>query len=177
MGRNFPAVDSPHGILRVGDSSSSHSGVHKRVQIFNYPLFFHALAQIWTSLQIFVKLPSIKYNDISFSPSWLKHDLKSSRRWVWRSMEEVRTSETSANLYQTTRHYNPEDSHLLSWVVSCVKTGGWTEDRTVLIGVPIVCVRPLQESLFFCTYYDNSLQHCAAVAKYLPLATNGTINC
>jgi hypothetical protein len=27
-------------------------------------------------------------------------------------MEAVRTSETSVNFYQTTRRYNPEDSHL-----------------------------------------------------------------
>jgi hypothetical protein len=27
-------------------------------------------------------------------------------------MEAASTSETSANFYQTTRHYNPEDSHL-----------------------------------------------------------------
>jgi hypothetical protein len=28
-------------------------------------------------------------------------------------MEAARSSETSVNLYQTTRRYNPEDSHLL----------------------------------------------------------------
>jgi hypothetical protein len=28
-------------------------------------------------------------------------------------MEAARTSETSVNFYQTTRRYNPEDSHLL----------------------------------------------------------------
>jgi hypothetical protein len=27
-------------------------------------------------------------------------------------MEAARTSETLVNFYQTTRHYNPEDSHL-----------------------------------------------------------------
>jgi hypothetical protein len=27
-------------------------------------------------------------------------------------METARTSETLVNIYQTTRHYNPEDSHL-----------------------------------------------------------------
>jgi hypothetical protein len=27
-------------------------------------------------------------------------------------MEAARTSEMSVNIYQTTRHYNPEDSHL-----------------------------------------------------------------
>jgi hypothetical protein len=27
-------------------------------------------------------------------------------------MEAARTSETSVNVYQTTRRYNPEDSHL-----------------------------------------------------------------
>jgi hypothetical protein len=27
-------------------------------------------------------------------------------------MEAASTSETSVNFYQTTRHYNPEDSHL-----------------------------------------------------------------
>jgi hypothetical protein len=27
-------------------------------------------------------------------------------------MERAYTSETSVNFYQTTRHYNPEDSHL-----------------------------------------------------------------
>jgi hypothetical protein len=27
-------------------------------------------------------------------------------------MEEASTSETFVNYYQTTRHYNPEDSHL-----------------------------------------------------------------
>jgi hypothetical protein len=29
-------------------------------------------------------------------------------------MEEASTSETLVNLYQTTRRYNPEDSHLLT---------------------------------------------------------------
>jgi hypothetical protein len=29
-------------------------------------------------------------------------------------MEAARTSETLVNFYQTTRRYNPEDSHLLS---------------------------------------------------------------
>jgi hypothetical protein len=29
-------------------------------------------------------------------------------------MEAVKTSETSVNLYQSTRRYNPEDSHLHS---------------------------------------------------------------
>jgi hypothetical protein len=33
-------------------------------------------------------------------------------------MEAARTSETSVNFYQTTRHYNPEDSHLLSLELS-----------------------------------------------------------
>jgi hypothetical protein len=28
-------------------------------------------------------------------------------------MEAARTSETLVNFYQTTRHYNPEDSHLM----------------------------------------------------------------
>jgi hypothetical protein len=27
-------------------------------------------------------------------------------------MEAASTSETSVNVYQTTRHYNPEDSHI-----------------------------------------------------------------
>jgi hypothetical protein len=30
-------------------------------------------------------------------------------------MEAARTSETLVNFYQTTRHYNPEDSHLLTF--------------------------------------------------------------
>jgi hypothetical protein len=35
--------------------------------------------------------------------------------WVvapWMMMEAARTSETLLNFYQTTRRYNPEDSHL-----------------------------------------------------------------
>jgi hypothetical protein len=31
---------------------------------------------------------------------------------IIRVMEAARTSETFANFYQTTRRYNPEDSHL-----------------------------------------------------------------
>jgi hypothetical protein len=30
-------------------------------------------------------------------------------------MEAARTSETLVNFYQTTQHYNPEDSHLNSY--------------------------------------------------------------
>jgi hypothetical protein len=30
-------------------------------------------------------------------------------------MEAARTSETSVNFYQTTRRYNPEDSHLRTY--------------------------------------------------------------
>jgi hypothetical protein len=33
-------------------------------------------------------------------------------------MGAARTCETSVNLYQTTRRYNPEDSHLNMWIVS-----------------------------------------------------------
>jgi hypothetical protein len=32
-------------------------------------------------------------------------------------MEAARTSETLVNFYQTTRRYNPEDSHLSKWNV------------------------------------------------------------
>jgi hypothetical protein len=31
-------------------------------------------------------------------------------------MEAAWTSETSVNFYQTTRRYNPEDSHLLTFI-------------------------------------------------------------
>jgi hypothetical protein len=31
-------------------------------------------------------------------------------------MEAARTSETLVNFYQTTRRYNPEDSHLRLWL-------------------------------------------------------------
>jgi hypothetical protein len=31
---------------------------------------------------------------------------------IWVMMEAARTSETLVNFYQTTWHYNPEDSHL-----------------------------------------------------------------
>jgi hypothetical protein len=41
-------------------------------------------------------------------------------------MEAARTSETLVNFYQTTRHYNPEDSHLQiifnSQLIFCVET-------------------------------------------------------
>jgi hypothetical protein len=33
-------------------------------------------------------------------------------------MEAASTSETTANFYQTTRRYNPEDSHLISLISS-----------------------------------------------------------
>jgi hypothetical protein len=36
----------------------------------------------------------------------------STRRYIALMMEAARTSETLANFYQTTRRYNPEDSHL-----------------------------------------------------------------
>jgi hypothetical protein len=35
-----------------------------------------------------------------------------STRLIALMMEAARTSETLVNFYQTTRHYNPEDSHL-----------------------------------------------------------------
>jgi hypothetical protein len=38
-------------------------------------------------------------------------------------MEAARTSETLVNFYQTTRRYNPEDSHLSMKEFYCVFTG------------------------------------------------------
>jgi hypothetical protein len=49
--------------------------------------------------------------------------MRFSRRWVRRRraialmMEAARTSETLVNFYQTTRRYNPEDSHLLRFLM------------------------------------------------------------
>jgi hypothetical protein len=37
-------------------------------------------------------------------------------------MEAARTSETLVNFYQTTRRYNPEDSHLLNSTETSIKT-------------------------------------------------------
>jgi hypothetical protein len=43
--------------------------------------------------------------------------------WVILIMEAVSTSETSINFYQTTRHYNSEDSRLNSRCFSSEKLG------------------------------------------------------
>jgi hypothetical protein len=37
-------------------------------------------------------------------------------------MDEVRSSETSVSTYQTTRHNNPEDSHLLPVIIVVYST-------------------------------------------------------
>jgi hypothetical protein len=50
-----------------------------------------------------------------FSPSVFFHSL-----FLALMMEAARTSETLVNFYQTTRHYNPEDSHLL--FLHCFRT-------------------------------------------------------
>jgi hypothetical protein len=40
------------------------------------------------------------------------------RRFIALMMEAASTSETSMNLYKTTRHKNPEDSHLRNFKLS-----------------------------------------------------------
>jgi hypothetical protein len=44
-------------------------------------------------------------------------------------MEAARTSETSVNFYQTTRRYNPEDSHLRSHRRENLKSYKWYVNR------------------------------------------------
>jgi hypothetical protein len=44
-------------------------------------------------------------------------------------MDSARTSETLVNVYQTTRHYNPEDSHLRTHSRENLKSYFMVEDR------------------------------------------------
>jgi hypothetical protein len=46
-------------------------------------------------------------------------------------MEAARTSETLVNFYQTSRRYNPEDSHLLSTILH----GTTTQKTAIFIGM------------------------------------------
>jgi hypothetical protein len=50
-------------------------------------------------------------------------------------MEAARTSETFVNFYQTTRHYNPEDSHLRTHRRENLKS--YLGDKTVYSGTYI----------------------------------------
>jgi hypothetical protein len=50
-------------------------------------------------------------------------------------MEAASTSETSVNFYQTTRRYNPEDSHLDNFVVNTVI------DKEFPVLASVVCYR------------------------------------
>jgi hypothetical protein len=49
------------------------------------------------------------------------------RRFIALMMEAARTSETLENFYQTTRRYNPEDSHLRTRRRESLKSFGYTE--------------------------------------------------
>jgi hypothetical protein len=45
----------------------------------------------------------------------LNHESKAEGFFIALMMEAAKTSENSVNFYQTTRRYNPEDSHLFSF--------------------------------------------------------------
>jgi hypothetical protein len=52
------------------------------------------------------------YSWMRFKPTHSEHAYKMKMAMIALMMEAARTSETLVNFYQTTRLYNPEDSHL-----------------------------------------------------------------
>jgi hypothetical protein len=56
-------------------------------------------------------------------PRARKREIKESNRFHTRGLlialmvEAAETSETLVNFYQTTRRYNPEDSHIYTWFI------------------------------------------------------------